>query len=66
MSQEGRVMAHGFHTLKLAEQELEFRSSLFMANQSSTFSQVGAKKNIFSEVSLQNTLELDSVSRHKR
>lgn len=62
MSQKGRVMAHMFHTLNLAEQELEFRSSLFTANQSSTSSQVGAKRNIFSEVSLPNILELDSES----
>lgn len=55
-------MAHMFHTLNLAKQELEFRSSLFMANQSSTSSQVGAKRNIFSEVSLPSMLELDSES----
>lgn len=55
-------MAHGFHTLNLAEEELEFRSSLFMADQSSESSQVGGKKNIFSEVSLPNTSELDSES----
>lgn len=35
---------------------------MFTANQSSTSSQVETKRNIFSEVSLPNVLELDSES----